>query len=788
MNLGPGQIINNTYRIVEDGKRGGFATVFKAVSIDEDIDDNVYALKVLHEMALSERTEALFRREAKRLITLKHPAVVRCHGIQRGPDERLILIMDYVEGPALGDYVRSAPNPIQPLTDTELKLLSRRLLGALADLHDIGIVHRDLSPDNLLLRGGRVEDAVIIDFGVAKDMSESQTLIGESFAGKLRYSAPEQMGLSGGFGAIGPRTDLYAAALVLAYAATGKPLLNQNDFASAIAARQSTPDTSHLPVWMQAGIAAALASEPDQRPVDARAMLALLVPDAEELAAPRQAPTADRLDSRPLAPEETSWQPSAVAAPGFPPIAQPSGAAAPSQPVRPASASAAAAGVRRQMEAGAAPGTQPAWQPGAGSPRPADRERSARLAGSQQPKQKKGGGFGVLLLILLLVVGGGAYAVSGGDLDKLKALLGFGAEPVYKGISGPAPNARLGQSVAALGDTALISGAPLTAGDAEAFRIYQVAVRADQLVARQQWQYRAFGQPLPLAMGPGGRPVIGLPNIGRQDSEVYAFDAQRPQDAPRRTRGFDDTPVTDLSLDGRRIAIGYGQSDRVAQGAGIVAVTDLDSTSRPLRLEGADARAGDGFGSSVALDRGWLAVGAPGVDLDGTSDAGSVSVMALPDTDQTRISSPAPQASGRFGAAVALEGAWLAVGEPGAGSVHLLRRQGNTWSVAQTLERPRDSGTAQFGAALAMTGERLLVGAPGGSGLTQAGAHLYQLVDGQWQSERVFRRPPEAGSAGDGFASAVALGDDLVVVGAPDAISDGKTRAGIAHAWILPAD
>ena len=99
------------------------------------------------------------------------------------------------------------------LEPRELMIIAHRVAEGLVAAHGQGIVHRDLSPDNVILRGGSPEKATIIDFGIAKDTGVgARTIVGNDFAGKYEYAAPEQME-----GRAEARSDLYAlGALLLA--------------------------------------------------------------------------------------------------------------------------------------------------------------------------------------------------------------------------------------------------------------------------------------------------------------------------------------------------------------------------------------------------------------------------------------------------------------------------------------------------------------------------------------------------------------------------------------------
>ena len=116
----------------------------------------------------------------------------------------LYIVTDFIDGTnlsnALGEVERSPE---------ELAGLLRRLAAGLGAAHQLGAVHRDMSPDNVILADDDIHKAKIIDFGIAKDLdASSATIVGDGFAGKLNYVAPEQLG---DFGReIGPWTDVYS--------------------------------------------------------------------------------------------------------------------------------------------------------------------------------------------------------------------------------------------------------------------------------------------------------------------------------------------------------------------------------------------------------------------------------------------------------------------------------------------------------------------------------------------------------------------------------------------------
>jgi serine/threonine-protein kinase len=133
-----------------------------------------------------------------------------------GADRRALHCTEFIEGVELADMLGKVER-----TPEELAGLLKRLASGLSAAHRLGAVHRDMSPDNVLLPGGDVHQAKIIDFGIAKDLdASSATIVGDGFAGKLNYVAPEQLGDYGR--EVGPWSDVYSLALVILAVAQGR--------------------------------------------------------------------------------------------------------------------------------------------------------------------------------------------------------------------------------------------------------------------------------------------------------------------------------------------------------------------------------------------------------------------------------------------------------------------------------------------------------------------------------------------------------------------------------------
>jgi predicted Ser/Thr protein kinase len=255
--LAPGTVLSSTFEIEELVARGGMGEVYRA---RHRITGDAIAIKTIRpELAGDPKVAELFKREAQALRNLRHPAIVSYEGVFDDGTGSLFLAMEYVDGPSLSKLLHNGAVP-----PAELVRLRDRLAGGLAAAHAQGVVHRDLSPDNVILPGGRIDDAKLIDFGIAKQTEGSKaTIIGTDFAGKYAFAAPEQLGMHGGD--VGPRADIYSLGLVLAAAALGGPLDMGNSPGTAVAARLKVPDLAKAPAELRASLTRMLQPDPAQR-------------------------------------------------------------------------------------------------------------------------------------------------------------------------------------------------------------------------------------------------------------------------------------------------------------------------------------------------------------------------------------------------------------------------------------------------------------------------------------------------------------------------------------------
>ncbi|MBD2244069.1 serine/threonine-protein kinase [Nostoc sp. FACHB-888] len=229
----PGLTLSDRYVIVRQIGQGGFGRTYLA----EDVN-RFRELCVLKEFSpqvqtpyVVEKAEELFKREASVLYKLQHPQIPRFRELLRmnlGGKEYLFLVQDYVEGETYNSLLNARLQQGLRFTETEIRQLLQQILPVLEYIHSIGVIHRDISPDNLMLR--TVDKLpVLIDFGGVKQVvatvasqyyqpgvvasSPSPTLLG-----KIGFAPPEQMQT----GLVSPHSDLYAMAATMLVLLTGK--------------------------------------------------------------------------------------------------------------------------------------------------------------------------------------------------------------------------------------------------------------------------------------------------------------------------------------------------------------------------------------------------------------------------------------------------------------------------------------------------------------------------------------------------------------------------------------
>jgi len=202
-------LIDERYRV--HGLVGEGATSKVYLCTDETLHDREPVV-VKHLSPGKATTEALIRRfavEAEALERLEHPSVVRLLRHSVPPEGDAYLVMEALTGETLGEYLLR--NPLPP-TDLAL-MIARQVAVALLTVHQSGLLHRDVKPDNLFLLGpkGAPYGVKIIDFGMAQLSLGTSTTEPDLVLGTAAYMAPEQVMAE----RVDERTDIYAFGIVL---------------------------------------------------------------------------------------------------------------------------------------------------------------------------------------------------------------------------------------------------------------------------------------------------------------------------------------------------------------------------------------------------------------------------------------------------------------------------------------------------------------------------------------------------------------------------------------------
>jgi serine/threonine-protein kinase len=216
-----GKVIDGRYEIQQRVGEGGMGVVYKARQMSID---RIIALKMLNQQMQGDQTWVQrFYNEAKACSRLQHPNTIRMFDFGQTQDGRLFMTMEFLDGLSLRDALQKGPIAPQRV----IKILIQ-CCASLAEAHSIGIIHRDIKPDNVFLlnMAGSPDFVKLLDFSVAKllEGDRMKTQAGVVF-GTPQYMSPEQgRGLP-----LDARSDLYALGVLAFEMLTGNVPFNDDN-------------------------------------------------------------------------------------------------------------------------------------------------------------------------------------------------------------------------------------------------------------------------------------------------------------------------------------------------------------------------------------------------------------------------------------------------------------------------------------------------------------------------------------------------------------------------------
>jgi len=308
-------LVLGSYRILHELTSGGMGTVFRAQHV---LLGRPAAVKLLRrDLTTSPELVQRFVNEARAVTACKHPGIVEVYDFGYTQDGHAFIVMEFLEGESLGRRLARLR-----FTELEAAAIASGIASALKAAHRVGVIHRDLKPDNVFLvpdPDGGVDRTKVLDFGIAKladgapgggHNTQTGALIGTPL-----YMAPEQARAAA---AIDPRADLYSLGCILYHMLAGRPPFVAEGAGEIIALQmfeQVVPPSQLAPVTPEmdrlvlrllekdparrfgnAGEVVTALSRLDRRPTSAMTHPPVMPGESAELSGLRPEDTAPRLD------------------------------------------------------------------------------------------------------------------------------------------------------------------------------------------------------------------------------------------------------------------------------------------------------------------------------------------------------------------------------------------------------------------------------------------------------------------------------------------------------------
>jgi eukaryotic-like serine/threonine-protein kinase len=257
-----GKVVAGRYRLEARLGEGGMGVVYRARHV---LIDRVVALKLIRPDLRGEtHLRAWMLREARAANRVDHAHIVEIHDVGETDDGELYLVMEYLVGTSLSSEIAKGPMPVPRAVD-----VIEQMCAALSRAHDLGVVHRDLKSDNIMLtvRGGRADFVKILDFGLAAITRDARLAPKGAVFGTPEYMAPEQARGED----VRAASDLYALGILFFEMSTGQLPFKSSDRDTLLEMQRSAPAPrprslrKDLPEAAERIILRLLEKDPDRR-------------------------------------------------------------------------------------------------------------------------------------------------------------------------------------------------------------------------------------------------------------------------------------------------------------------------------------------------------------------------------------------------------------------------------------------------------------------------------------------------------------------------------------------